>query len=182
MVRTLILIPMMYSKEGLKKILEYVPQDFDGISSEFWSYVEERLKPLEDKVHAIYSEKPTIAEGGCKVDTLLWRLSEKCKNLHCVEDALLAAEAEGWLELGKNGKNRMAMELFEENMRERNRYAISVIDRTLEDGKIGVLFIDPTRRFSFPEDVRVIRMCPFDPVDYLNRHLVKLKIEKKRDS
>ena len=171
----------MYSEEELKKIVESVPEDFEETSSEFWSYVEEKLKPLERKVYAVYSEKPRTAEGRNKVDALLGKLSENCKEFHCVEDPLLAAEAEAWLALVKNGQNRAALELFEENMRERDEHTVSVIDMTLEDGEFGVLFIDPARRILFPENIRVIRMCPFDPLDYLNRHLAKLKIKKRRE-
>lgn len=178
MVRTLIFIPVMYNKEELKNILASIPGDFEDTSSEFWSYVEEKLKSLEGKVQAIYSEKPIPAEGGGRGGSLLRKLSESGKEFHCVEDSILAAEAVEWLKLVENGQNRVALELFEENTKERNEYAINIITKTLEDGKIGILFVEPTRTIPFPEEVRVIRMCPFDPVDYLNRHLVKLKIEK----
>lgn len=173
--RTLILIPLMYSRVDLKKILGSIPEDFEDLSSEFWSYVEEKLKIFEGKVQIVYSEKPITIPGENAENPLIRKLSEGKTAFHCVEDPLLAAEVEGWLGLMKNGQNKVVLELFEESLRERDQYTIGVIDRTLEDSEIGVLLIDPTRRISFPDSIRVIRMCPFDPVDYLNRHLVKQK-------
>jgi hypothetical protein len=175
--RTLILIPLMYSRADLKKILGSVPEDFEDLSSEFWGYVEEKLKIFEGKVQVVYSEKSIITQGESAENVIIGKLNEDKPEFHCVEDPLLAAEVEGWLDLMKNGQNKVVLELFEESLRERDQYTLGVIDRTLEDSKIGVLLIDPARRISFPDSIRVIRMYPFDPVDYLNRHLVKQKRE-----
>ena len=57
-------------------------------------------------------------------------------------------------------------------------FTVSTVDKTLNDGEIGVLFIDRDRRIIFPDTIRVIRMHPFDPSDYLNHHRIKLKIKK----
>jgi len=180
MTRTVIVIPIMYSREELKKSLGMVPEDFEEVSSEFWSYVEGKLKPFIGRIYAVYSEKAaSTKETGSRLDAVLKRF-EGHAEFHCVEDPLLAAEAEAWVELMKNERNQAIQDLLEENRRDRDAHAIGILERTLEDGKIGVLFIDPARKLSFSEAFKVIRMCPFDPVDYLNRYLAKLRIEEKR--
>ncbi len=178
MARTLILVPMMYSSEDLKKILGLVPDDFEATSLEFWGYVEEKLKPLVGKVHVIYSEKPVKKELNSRVNSVIKSIGD-CAELHCIEDPVLAAEADAWLELMKNNQNQAVSELFEESMKEGNEHAVKVIERTLGEGQMAILFSDPAKKIHIPEDIRVIRMCPFDPVDYLNRHLTKLKMEKR---
>jgi hypothetical protein len=50
---------------------------------------------------------------------------------------------------------------------------MDVVDQTLKEGEMGVLFLDSRLKISFPSGLRVIRMFPFDPRDYLNRHRVK---------
>lgn len=180
MARTLIVVPAMYSREELEKTLGLVPDDFEEAYSEFWSYVEEKLKPFRDRIYTIYSEKPSLMEEAeNRANAILKKLIENHADFHCVEDPLLIAEAEAWLEMMENGQSQAAGELFEENLKERDEHAKRLIDRTLEEGKIGVLFIDPARKIPLPDDVRVIRMCPFDPVDYLNRHLAKLKMKRR---
>ncbi len=182
MTRTLIIVPVMYEKEELGKTLGMVPSDFEESYSEFWNYVEERLKPFIGKVSAVYSDRLSpVEETGSRANTLLKRLVDNNSAFHCVEDSLLAAEAKAWLEMLEKGQVQAAAELFEENLRERDEHAREVVEQTLRDGEIGVLFIDPARKISFSEDVRVVKMYPFDPVDYLNRHLVRLKIEQREE-
>jgi len=182
MARTLIIVPAMYGREELNKTLGLIPSDFEESYSEFWSYVEEKLRPFIGKVCVVYSDRLSPAEETeIRANALIKRLIENRSAFHCVEDSLLAAEAEAWLEMMENGRVQAAVELFEENLMERDEYARDVIEQTLRDDEMGVLFIDPSRKISFPEDIRVIRMCPFDPVDYLNLHLVKLKIEKREE-
>ena len=180
MVRTLIVVPVMYEREELKWTLGLIPSDFEESYFEFWSYVEEKLKPFTGKICAVYSDNLSFTEETeSRGNAILKRLIGNHSIFQCVEDSLLAAEAEAWLEMIEKGRVPAATELFEENLRERDEHAREVIEQTLKDGEIGVLLTDPSRKISFPEDIRVIRMCPFDPVDYLNRHLVKLKIEKR---
>jgi hypothetical protein len=39
------------------------------------------------------------------------------------------------------------------------------------------LLIDSRRRLELPQDIRVIRVCPFDPADYLTSRIVKAKLK-----
>lgn len=177
MTKTLILIPAMYGKDELIKVLGQIPDDFEQASFEFWSYVENKLRPYIGRVYAFYSEKSSEKEVG----PVLRQFKERGAKFCCITNNLLTAEAEAWLEIMKNTSNHAVFDLFMDNVKEQNEYAIKVINKTLGEKGIGVLFIDPARNLLFPEDIRVIRMCPFDPVDYVNRHITKLNIEKKKN-
>ena len=176
----LILVPIMYDRETLKQVLGLVPDDFDDSSSEYWDYVETKLEPFTNKVHAIYTEKPIVKDRGDRMDAILKKFEGA--EFHSIEDPLLTAETEAWLELMKHEENQMVRDLLEENLGERDRHVCKILDRTLEDGKLGLLFLDPTRKIPTFQNTRIVRMCPFDPVDYLNRYLVKLRITKKGNS
>ena len=75
--------------------------------------------------------------------------------------------------------SRIVLELYEESVRERDDGIESLINESLKDGETGLLSIDSSIKISFPVDVRVVRMCPFDPQDYLNRHLTKVRLGKE---
>ena len=72
----------------------------------------------------------------------------------------------------------MVMEMYNECIKERCRYITNVIDQTLKEGEVGVIFINPTFKLNLPEDIKVIRMYRFDPSDYLNVWVQKLKLRK----
>ena len=180
MVRTLVFIPTMYSRDELKRVLGSVPDDFEETSVEFWSYVEEKLTPFINKVTVVYTEKPLEKERSGRGEPLLNKLIKTRAEFHYIEDSLLASEAEAWQELMKNHQNQAVIELYKDSMKERNEYARSVIERTLENGKLGLLLANPERKLPLAEDVKVIKMCPFDPVDYLNRQVSKLKIKERK--
>ena len=96
------------------------------------------------------------------------------------ENIMLAAEAEAWLEMTKNEGNQAILELLEENIKDQNDHVSNILDKTLKNGSLGIMLFDPEKRCSFPESINVVRMYPFDPCDYLRRHLVKLKLENNR--
>ena len=180
MARMLINIPTMYEKEEIRNTLGQIPNDFKKIHSEFWNYIEGKLNPFVGKIRFVYSDRLNPEEEGESRSTaLLKKLIEGHAEFHCVEDYLLAAEAEAWLEMLEAGSAQAARELYEENLAERDGHAKDVVAQTLKDGEIGVLFVAPARKIMFPPDIKVVKMCPFDPVDYLNRHLVKLNINRR---
>jgi len=77
--------------------------------------------------------------------------------------------------MAKTSPSQVVLELYEESSKEMCRSVMDAIDQTLKNGKMGVLFIDSSLKISFPKDLTVIRMFPFDPQDYLKRHQVKLR-------
>ncbi len=181
MSRMLILIPMMYNERELKEAIGQVPEDFEEASSEFWSYIEEKLEPFIGRVYAVFSTEPASAKDKCVRINVIFKKFEGSAEFLYIDDPLLVAEAKAWLELMKDKKSQAMIDLFEESMRDMNRYAGEVIDKTMRDGGIGILFTDPTRKLTLSEDIKVVKMCPFDPIDYLNRNLLKLKLGEAKN-
>jgi len=181
--RTLIYIPKMFDRGEFKKLTGTIPEDFDEVSEEFWNYIEEKLKALSGNVQRVYCKESLddmkkileTSEGNWEYK-IIRRLVEGGADLTTVEDPLLVAETEAWLEMMEISDDQGASELFKDGMREMDEYVVKRIDQTLEDGEIGVLIIDPGSKLSFPEDVRVVKMCRFDPEDYLKRWKTKLKL------
>lgn len=182
MSRLLIVIPVMYEGEELRQILGEIPSDFEETYSEFWDYVEVKLNPFIGKIRRVYSDKLSTEREETRAASLLKKLVDNRAEFHCVEDSMLAAEAEAWLEMMETGSVKAARELYDENLVERDEYARETIAKTLMDSEIGVLFVSPARKISFPEDVKVVKMFRFDPVDYLNRHLTKLGVRREGKS
>ncbi len=168
----------MYSKEELKNLLGQVPEDFEATSSEFWSYIEEKLKPFMAKLNCIYSSGHfALKDPTSQTYRILKELDGHAQFLS-IDDPLLVAEAEAWVALIHREQNQALLELFEENTNDRIRYASNMINTTLRDGEIGVIFTTTARTFHLAEDIKIVKMCPFDPKDYLNRHLIRLQIKK----
>ena len=155
------------------------PEDFEKFFLEFWSYIDKKLNPFIDKISVIYSCDPSSIKNTEKGIDFILRKFKSSPEFYSIDDSLLTAEAASWIELIKDSDNKAALDLLEENMRDINTHAYEVINQTLRDTGIGVLFIPPDRKLSLSEDIKVVKMCPFDPVDYLNRHLAILKLLRK---
>lgn len=176
--RMLIHIPRLYSKEEFINISSMIPDDYETKSEEFWGYVEEKLRPFTKRVKRIYVE--SIEEGGDKgikmvkknlearIFHIVKKLVENGGKLEATEDKTLILETLSWLAmLGDNPNLKIIIDIYQESLIERDNYIAKVINRTLKDDEIGVIIIDPTHRINLPEDVKVIKMCRFDPSDYL---------------
>jgi len=183
----LIHVPRLYTKEEFMEICLTVPEDYDEKSEEFWCYVEEKLNPLSKRVRKVYHELlDRGGEEGMKVlstclDERSYRIVKKLvgdgAELQATEDPLLVSEASSWLEMmGSNPNLGVIRDLYNENLRERDGYISRIVDQTLKDGEVGVIFLEPTHKLILPEDVKVVKMCRFDPGDYLNVWLQKLRL------
>ena len=178
----LIHIPRLYSKDEFFNFCSKIPKDYDAKSKEFWDYVEEKLKPYltRGNIKRIYLEsldkkgdeglaKKILDKRGFKIIKMLL---DKGGKLHVTEDTNLIQETSSWLALlGDNPNLNIMIEMYQESLSERDSYIAKVIDQTLKDNEIGVIIIEPTHRLSLAEDVKVIRMCRFDPSDYLKSFL-----------
>lgn len=181
--RTVYLVPRMYTVEEVQLILFRVPDDYSGKLDEFWSYVEDKLALVRERVKHVYRDM--VTRGGVEglayvkeVDERCYRVIEMLVNsgaqLEATEDAALIAEAESWVSLMKaTGLGSAVMELFKENLEERNRFIAKTIAETVKVDEMGVLFLEPTRRVELPEDFKVIKVCPFEPTDYINSLIAK---------
>ncbi|MFQ6050072.1 MAG: hypothetical protein ACE5K4_00085 [Candidatus Hydrothermarchaeota archaeon] len=183
--RTLIYIPRMYSRNEFERLASKVPEDFEERSNEYWDYVEEKLGPLMKlrRIHKVYHESlcesgdeglKTLSSFDKRNYSIVKKLIESGAELQTTEDRLLIAETKEWFEQSKS--NPLLLELYEESMRERSEHIARIIDQTLKDGETGAIFVDSELKINLPGDIRVIRMCRFDPSDYLNVWLRTLEL------
>jgi hypothetical protein len=104
------------------------------------------------------------------------KLIEGGSSFEATEDPTLLAESLSWLEMVEREPfDTIALELYQETLKERDRYISSRIDETLKDDELGVLFIEPNREVKLNGPVRIISVCRFDPSDYLRSWQVQLK-------
>lgn len=189
MSRTLIVVPKIFSEKELEKIGLGVPSDFNDKSREFWDYVEERLVVLSARISRIYVE--SICRGGTDdpigiqvIDDELHRivnmLVDRGSEIMTPEDRLLVLETESWSDLVHQGMMGAEREMLEKSLRDRESFLSKRIVETLGQGETGVLFISTLKTPDFPSDIRVIRMMPFDPKDYLQTWLISKRLQEKQ--
>jgi hypothetical protein len=181
----------MFTKSEFIEALSYVPDDYDAKFEEFWSYVNDKLKVFGGRVQKVFREslsKDTREalkvvskddEGGY---ALIVGFLEEGAELKPTEDPILVGETESWLNMIKDSPNDTLFELYEQSLKERNQDLSNRITQALGEGEVGLLIVDSRRRLDFPEDIRVIRVCPFDPADYLNTERVKARLKSKQAS
>jgi hypothetical protein len=175
----------MYSEDEFKSFVSILPEDFKTRTLEFWSYVEEKLQGFIGKIQRVYRDD--VCEDGeealaylSSVDhensLIVNKLVEKGAVFEATEDVALLGESKSWLEMAKdNPLDTIRLEMYEETLRERDGYIARQIDETLGDGETGVLFMKPDREISVKESVKVIKVCRFDPGDYLRSWQVQMR-------
>jgi hypothetical protein len=176
----------MYTKDEFKEEASYVPDDYDMKCEEFWGYLAEKLSVFRGRIRKIFRESLSIntkeallALSGDEQRgrSVLASLLEDGVQLEPTEDPILVAETESWIKMMRRTPNEMLSELYGQSLAERNRYIANRIGESLHDGEVGLLLIDSRRRIEPPQDIRVIRACPFDPADYLVSTIVKAKLK-----
>lgn len=186
--RTLVIVPRMFPEKELKKMGLEVPGDFREKTEEFWSYVEERLRTLSPRISRVYIESiceenldilNEIKENDQRFHQIVTWLINHGAVMTATEDKILVLETESWSRLMRQGTTGVEKEMLEESLRDRITFVSERILETLEEGKVGVLFIDKLQNFSFPSDIRVIKMLPFDPRDYLQNWLVSTRLRER---
>jgi hypothetical protein len=181
----LLYVPRMYTESEFRKIALTLPEDFQQKTEEFWSYVKEKLLIFEGKIQRIYRDN-IDKSGAAALDHLsmldrenhviVKGLVEKGAYFEATEDSMLMAESESWLEmLNLHAANSIVLENYEETIRERDKYVSSRINETLKDNEVGVLFMDPDRDITVDTDIKVVKVCRFDPSDYLRSWQARLK-------
>jgi len=179
----------MFSEKELEKIGLGVPSDFNDKSREFWDYVEERLVVLSARISRIYVE--STCRGGTDdpigiqvIDDELHRIVNMLVNrgakIMTPEDRLLVLETESWSDLVHQGMMGAEREMLEKSLSDRESFISNRIAETLGQGETGVLFISTLKTPDFPSDIRVIRMMPFDPKDYLQTWLISKRLQEKQ--
>jgi hypothetical protein len=176
--KTVIFVPVMYSEADMEEFLGKLPSDFPEQSEEYWTYVEQRLLRSLEKIALV-----------CVFwweETIDWRAKEIVKSLQgrgvkvsIQKDNTLVGEVRAWKAMARQDINFAANELLQESNRELSNEVTQLLSNLDEDG-IAVVFLDPACRPSLPE-VRVIRMNPFHPEDYLLRYKTKLSLSGRVD-
>jgi hypothetical protein len=181
----------MYTKDEFKAETSYLPDDYEMKCEEFWGYVAGKLSVLKGRIRKIFRESLSIntkeallALSGDEQQgrSVLSSLLEGGAQLEPTEDPVLMAETESWMQMMRLTPNETLSELYQESLAERNRYVANRIDESLHDGEVGLLLIDSRRRIEPLQDIRVIRVCPFDPADYLASTIVKAKLRSAKQS
>ena len=187
--RMLIQIPRFYSKDEFKNISASIPEDYEEKSEEYWNYIEEKIRPLMKHVKKVYLET-LVKDGkeGIKIaekifDTkglkIFQILLENGAKLQVTEDPALIMEASSWQEIMEDKPDlNVVIEMLQENLKERDNYIAKTIDKTLKDDEMGLLVIESTHKLDFQADIKVIKMCRFDPSDYLNIFLQKQRLKE----
>ena len=188
MPRTLMIVPRMYAKNGFEVAASYVPDDYDAKSEEFWNYVTGKLSVFKGRIKKLFRESlPTdaredllaLSKNDERSHSFLVSLLEDGAELEPTEDPMLMAETESWVSMMRGSRNETMLELYGESLAERNRYVAKRIGESLREGEVGLLLIDSRRRLELSQDIRIIRVCPFDPADYLTTSIVKAKLRSK---
>jgi hypothetical protein len=175
--KTLLYVPRMFTRGEFQKLVMRVPDDFDSTWNEFWEYVSNRLMVVTSKIRWVYTDSGSHEEGESPIvgeSAIIAGLVTTGVKVQVAVDPILVAEAEAWREMERKSPSQVLREMYEESLGEIGRHVVDVVDQTLEDGEMGVLFLDPLLKISFSEKLRVIRLFPFDPQDYLTRHRVML--------
>ena len=187
--RMLFIVPRMYTESEFKDLVSIIPQDFETKTYEFWSYVEDKLKAFVGKIQKVYRDE--IYEGGEKalaylstVDRENFLMVKKLVDggavFEATEDSMLVAESASWIEaIRHNPLDTVSLEMLRETVRERDDFVSRRVEETLHDDETGVLFIKPNRAVDLNGSVKVIRVCRFDPADYLRSWQVQLKATRQ---
>jgi len=178
-VKTLVYVPRMFTRGEFQKLVMRVPDDFDSTWNEYWEYVSDRLRVVASKIRWVYTDSGSHEEGESSIvgeSAIVAGLvtTGTGVKVQAAVDPILVAEAEAWREMARKSPSQVLREMYDESLGEIGRHVFDVVDQTLEDGEMGVLFLDPLLKISFSEKLRVIRLFPFDPQDYLIRHRVML--------
>jgi len=176
--KTVILVPTMYSEEDLREILDKVPPDSQKESDEFWSYIEEKLRQIAPSIQAVYLiwSEEAVDPRAVQIINLL---QADGAEVHRPDDKALVGEARAWYLMAQGSGRGIEEEFLEDVNRELSDVLRRMLDSSHEDTGVGVVFFEPACKLSFGDDVRVIRMSPFDPRDYLARHLVLKRLYRE---
>jgi pheromone shutdown protein TraB len=78
--------------------------------------------------------------------------------------------------LNSPDSDQMTFELYQQTIEERDNYVASRINETLKADETGVLFFNAGRRIEVIEDIKVITVSRFNPLDYLQSWQVKQRL------
>ena len=156
---------------------ESAPEEYKEKCSKYWQQVSEQLGHLEARlglIRHVYHE--AIDESG---DAGLAKLATMYPSSHALaksrcdsgavleefEDRELASEMSDWerfLMLGFSSSKvaSLARDMFAMALQSRNKHAAGVIDSTLDEDGIGLIFVREGSGIQYPTDVEVFSVVP----------------------
>jgi hypothetical protein len=189
--RTVFVVPLMFTRNDFAEIDPNPPDDYEAKSEEFWNYVSDKLRAPVN-IQKMYFDSLTkeklqetlkfIRSSNDRAYNLVERFKEAGAELQVTEDSILIEETTAWARMLKeNNTSGSTQELFAQSMVDREKCVAKLIGESLKDGEMAILFLSPGRRTGdyLPSDIRVIKIQPFDPVDYLNSWFVSLNLKSK---
>lgn len=168
LVKTLIYISLMFTSREFKSLTGSIPADFQQTEQQFWNYITHKLDPLIPRITCLFSSQ-SVKDSAESI--LINRLVKTGIHHVFTPDGILLAEGLEWFRMRTVTPNEGIMQLYEESSQEIQQHILSSINNILHDGELGVLLLSAGIRMMFPENFRVIHMLPFNPLDYLARHL-----------
>ena len=167
----------MFNQNDIKEILDDVPNDFQKESDEFWNYIESKLRQLPTVVKRIYLVLKNDLINP-KINNLILFLQEGGGEVERFSDKTLVKEGWAWYVMSQ-GSRGFEEDFIEDINKELSNALCGMIDQSLKDFEIGIVFYEPTCAISIGDNIRVIKMTPFDPRDYLIRHLAQKQALRK---
>lgn len=182
----------MFTRDDLSRINSKLPDDYETKSEEFWNYVSDKLKaPVT--IQKIYFDSVTktkletapefIKKSNEKAYAIIERFMNEGAKLQITEDSILLEESASWARmLSQDSASSATEELFTQSIVDREKFVAKSISESLNEGEMAILFLSPGRRTGdyLPSDIRVIKIQPFDPTDYLNSWIVSLQVKEKK--
>lgn len=189
--KTVFIVPKMFTGVELASVDASLPDDFQDKSKEFWDYVDEKLR-TQLYVQKLYYDSLTKEDSEESLE-FIKKNNEQCYNLvqkfrdggaklQATEDPLLLAETVSWVSMLKDNEETdlATEEMLAKNMMDRDKYIADKISESLKENETGILFLAPGRQVVnlLPSDIRVIKIQPFDPTDYVNSWLTTTALNK----
>jgi hypothetical protein len=178
LVITLISISRMFTGHEFKELTGAVPDDFHKTEQKFWEYVTQKLNLLVSRITYVFSSTLfTNSKESILINNLV---RQGIRHVSTPDDVLLAEVFE-WFRMTRKAPNEGVFQLYEDSLQEIQQHILTTINNTLQDGELGILFLSPSIQMTFPKTFRIIRMLPFNPLDYLTRYLTLKKLRLASD-
>ncbi|MFC2009272.1 hypothetical protein ACFLUT_04375 [Chloroflexota bacterium] len=156
---------------------ESAPEEYKGKCSKYWQQVTEQLGHLEARLglvrHVYHESIDESGDAGLATLATLYPSSHSVVQARCeagaaleaFEDRELANELSDWerfLMLGFSSSKvaSLARDMFATALQGRNKHAAGVIDSTLDQDGIGLLFVREGSGIQYPSDVEVFSVVP----------------------
>lgn len=178
LVVTLIHVSRMFTRHEFKDLTGSVPEDFHKTEQQFWEYVTQKLNVLIPRITSVFS---FTSHANSEESILINNLVRKGIRHVSIPDDVLLAEVLEWFRMTRAAPNEGVFQLYEDSLQEIQQHILTSITNTMHDSELGVLFLSPSIQMIFPENFRIIRMLPFNPLDYLTRHLTLKKLRIASD-